>query len=216
MLSVSDTGSGMDRATIARVFEPFFTTKELGKGTGLGLATVQRIVEQSHGHITVDSAPGKGARFRVLLPATDDTQASPERVAEPANLDGSETILLVEQQDDVRRAAARVLRRRGYLVLEARSVREALITCESSRDPIHLLLTDVAAHHASAHELAARLRALRPTMQVLVMSGHLDSAATQPSADDIPQHFLSKPFTAEGLSRRVREVLEGAPRALLH
>lgn len=215
MLSVSDTGSGMDASTLEQIFEPFFTTKELGKGTGLGLATVQSIVKQSEGHIAVESELSQGTRFKVLFPATDDVQAQGEAAQAPISLDGSETILLVEPQDDVRRAAAHVLRRRGYLVLEARNPREALLTCESARTPIHLLLTDMVMPPVSGHELAERLRALRPTMQVLVMSGYLEGAVLG-TDDQSAEHYLRKPFTAEGLSRRVREVLEGSERHTLH
>ncbi|HET9934373.1 MAG TPA: response regulator [Polyangiaceae bacterium] len=216
MLTVSDTGVGMDSATIARIFEPFFTTKEFGKGTGLGLATVESIVKQSHGHLRVDSALGKGTRFGIILPATEEAASSVNTLGPPMKLEGSETILLVEQQEEVRRAAAQVLRRRGYRVFEARGAREALILCESSPEPIDLLLTDVASP-PSGHQLPARLRALQPALRVLLMSGQMDAAATQPrGGDGAQEYFLQKPFSAEGLLRRVREVFDDTLRHALN
>ncbi|MFZ5896130.1 MAG: response regulator [Myxococcota bacterium] len=212
-LSISDTGSGMDRETQARIFEPFFTTKEQGKGTGLGLATVFGIIKQSGGHLDVESELGRGTRFDVFLPTTDESHTSVAEPVAPVTLDGNETILLVEDQDEVRLAAASVLRRRGYRVIEARNAGEALLHCERAPTTIDLMLTDMVMPQLSGRELADRLRALRPDMGVLFMSGY-----SEHSGGVLPKgtQYMQKPFTPDSLARRVRETLDLLRPRMLH
>jgi two-component system, cell cycle sensor histidine kinase and response regulator CckA len=209
MLAVGDTGVGVDAATKARIFEPFFTTKEQGKGSGLGLATVYGIVKQSGGYIWVYSEVGHGTVFKVYFPVAE-SPAGPAR-------DGSgggdpkkqawETVLLVEDEDAVRALAREVLRRQGYIVLEARHGVDALRLAERHPDEIQLMITDVIMPHMSGRELAERLCAARPTMKVLFMSGYTDHAlmnrALTPGSS-----LLQKPFTPETFARKVRQVLD--------
>jgi two-component system, cell cycle sensor histidine kinase and response regulator CckA len=216
MLAVADTGEGMDEATRSRIFEPFFTTKEQGKGSGLGLATVYGIVTQSGGHVRVYSEPGHGTVFKVYLPQAEAT-TTPQVVDRdhPAEKKrGWETVLLVEDESAVRALAREVLRRHGYVVLEARHGVDALRLAERHPDNIHLMITDVVMPHMGGRELAERLVAVRPKMKVLFMSGYTDQAVmhrhlTPGSA------FLQKPFTPEGFARKVRSVLDTAPSAKL-
>jgi hypothetical protein len=210
MLAVSDTGQGMDAATRARIFEPFFTTKEQGKGIGLGLATVYGIVKQSGGYIWVYSEPGHGTVFKVYLPPSD-VAASALRPVEPASESekhrGWETVLLVEDEDAVRALAREVLRRQGYVVLEARHGLDALRVAERHQDPIHLLVTDVVMPHMSGRDLARRLAGARPNMKLLFISGYTDHAVVH--RDLTPgSAFLQKPFTPENFAQKVRSVLD--------
>jgi PAS domain S-box-containing protein len=207
MLAVSDTGIGMDRETQARIFEPFFTTKEPGKGTGLGLSTTFGIVKQSGGSIFVYSEPGEGSVFKVYFPRATASETPARRPSTPTSLRGTETILLVEDQDDVRKVAREILRRYGYHVLEARNAGEALLTCERHPRNIHLLLTDVVMPQMSGPELAERLAKLRPTMKVLFMSGYAEGAAVYHGILDSGLAYLQKPIVPETLALRVREVL---------
>lgn len=207
-LRVIDSGSGMDKTTQARIFDPFFTTKEQGKGTGLGLSTVFGIVQQAGGHIVVNSEPGRGTTFEIFLPETEAPTDRPGLLASSASVRGWETILLVEDEDQVRAIAGGILRRHGYQVIEARNAGEALLACESMTAPIHLLLTDVVMPLVSGPELARRLVSAYPELKVLCMSGYTDDAAVRHGviADEI--EYLQKPFTVDSLTRKVRAVLD--------
>jgi PAS domain S-box-containing protein len=208
MLAVSDTGTGIDKATLERIFEPFFTTKERGKGTGLGLSTVFGIVQQAHGSVWVYSEPGKGTTFKVYLPRVDDAVDSP-RVPEAATTRrGSETILLVEDDDQVRAVARDILGRHGYRVIEARHAGEALLHTERHPGRIHLLLTDVVMPQMSGPELAKRLVGIRPDMKVLCMSGYTDDSIVRHGVLESRVAYIQKPITPEVLTARVREVLD--------
>ncbi|HEY7547619.1 MAG TPA: PAS domain S-box protein [Blastocatellia bacterium] len=207
MLTVSDTGSGMDDETRLRIFEPFFTTK--GRGSGLGLSTVYGIVRQSGGNIMVQSEVGRGTRFTIYLPRVDERA---EKLATTSRgvdmLRGSETILLVEDSRIIRDMACEALRLCGYAVVAASGSGEALLMCERHESPIHLLLTDVVMPHLSGPELAERLTRVRPEMKVLYMSGYTDNELARHGIVDTDVAFIQKPFTPTSLSLKVREVLD--------
>jgi CheY-like chemotaxis protein len=208
-LVVSDTGVGMSEAVKARIFEPFFTTKEMGKGTGLGLATVYGVVEQSGGYIDVKSAPGCGTTFQVCLPATAEVcqaQPEPDDKADPR---GSETVLLVEDENAVRSLTGRILRGCGYAVLEAAHPAEAVALCEQYPEVIHLLVSDVVMPGLGGRELAERLCRLRPEMKTLFMSGYTDDTVVRLGVQAAEVNFLQKPFLPVELTRKVRKVLDG-------
>jgi len=209
LLSIADNGSGMDQATRSRIFEPYFTTKGNGRGTGLGLSTVYGIVQQCGGSIWVDSQPGKGTMFRIYLPeAQKELPLEAARsVPEPA-LRGSETILLVEDEDQVRSLAREILQRNGYRVLGLRSAGEALLTSEQYPGEIQLLLSDVVMPQMSGRQLANRLRAQRPSMKVLLMSGYGNDALPSDNAREGGLALIAKPLTPYALSHKVREVLD--------
>jgi two-component system, cell cycle sensor histidine kinase and response regulator CckA len=204
VLSVSDDGEGMDETVRRRLFEPFFTTKEVGKGTGLGLSTVYGIVQQSRGAITVDSQVGKGSTLRVYLPA----RKAPVPAGEPASPDplrGSETILVVEDQDDVRKLIVQILRAHGYRVLEAANGYQALDEAARHPEVLHLMITDVVMPGMPGPELARRLASVHPGTRVLFTSGYSETRNGLESS--LP--YIAKPFTPASLVGKVREVLAG-------
>jgi two-component system, cell cycle sensor histidine kinase and response regulator CckA len=207
MLAVSDTGMGMDSETKSHIFEPFFTTKESNKGTGLGLATVYGIVKQSDGYITADSEPGRGTTIKIYLPRVDELvdRAKPFEAVE---YEGSETILLVEDEEDVKKLAARWLEAKGYTVLTASNGPHALEIAERHSGTIDLLVTDmIMPHGLNGRELAERLQNLRPGIRALFISGYAAGLATN-AVMDSDVKLLQKPFTSESLARKVREVLQ--------
>ncbi|MFB3915668.1 MAG: PAS domain S-box protein [Terriglobales bacterium] len=207
VLTVSDTGHGMSEDIRSRIFEPFFTTKE--KGTGLGLSTVYGIVKQSGGYIWVYSEPGRGASFKVYLPRVDEAPDIPSfRSPDDSPYRGTETILLLEDEDGVRALVRQMLQQHGYKVLEASNAGEALILCERHRGPLHLLVTDVVLTQISGPEIAKRLLALRPDMRVLYMSGYTEDAIVQHGVLRPGIEFVQKPFTAQLLASKVRAVLD--------
>jgi PAS domain S-box-containing protein len=213
MLAVHDTGHGIDAATKSRLFEPFFTTKEQGKGTGLGLATVYGIVKQSGGYVIVESEPGNGAAFKVFL---NRLEAGVEEVEGILRIDderprGSETVLLVEDEEVVRNLVREILEGNGYTVLEARNGAEALELGRQFTSPIHLLVTDVVMPKMSGRELAERLVTIHRETRVLYMSGYTDGAIGQHGVLDPHTELLQKPFTFEALAQKVRKVLDAPP-----
>ena len=214
MLAVSDTGAGMDEPTRSRVFEPFFTTKEPGKGTGLGLATVYGIVKQSGGDIRLYSEVGAGTTFKIYLPRVAEAVSAPDPGAGlPATMPrGDETVLLVEDEPEVRDLAREILEGSGYHVLQACDPQDAVLMAERHAGPIHLLLTDVIMPRQSGRALVERLRPLRPEMQVLYMSGYTNEAIVRHGVLDPDTQFIQKPFTPAGLGHKVRAAIDGAPR----
>ncbi|WP_291272647.1 ATP-binding protein [Geothrix sp.] len=215
MLAVSDTGHGMDKETQGRIFEPFFTTKERGKGTGLGLATVFGIVKQSGGHIWLYSEPGVGTTFKIYFPEIQrehQSHAGPELPA-AADEGGSETILLVEDEDQVRSVTGTILRQAGYTVLEARNGAEAEALCAQCMDEIHLLLTDVIMPGMNGRQVSERVTSAHPNLAVLFMSGYTDDAILRHGVLEANVPFLQKPFTPAKLRMKVREaLLRAAPK----
>src|SRR5436309_2998798 len=208
VLRVTDTGAGMDAATLERAFEPFFTTKPRGKGTGLGLATVYGIVRQSGGHVDVESTPGAGTTFRIYLPRV--VEAADQRVegavAAPAR--GAETVLVVEDDAHVRLLARKVLEQAGYRVLVAAGGKEALAAAEAHEGPIDLLMTDVVMPEMSGRTLTRRLTQRHPGLKVLYMSGYSDADIAQHGVFEAGIPFIKKPFTPSLLTQKLREVLD--------
>jgi len=213
LLVVTDTGSGMDAGTLAHIFEPFFTTKERGKGTGLGLATVYGIVKQSNGYIGVDSAPGKGTSFQIYLPRHAGQPPVEEQKPDSADkLRGSETILLVEDSEPLRKLARTYLESSGFTVLSAESGEDALEVATRFGGLLDLLLTDVVMPGMNGRVLAEHLLPRQPGMNVLYMSGYTDSFIAGHGVLDPGIHLLHKPFTEEVLLRKVRDVLDAGKR----
>jgi PAS domain S-box-containing protein len=211
MLAVSDTGCGMTEEIMKHAFEPFFTTKEVGQGTGIGLATVFGIVKQSGGHIWLYSEVGHGTTFKIYLPAVEDKAASTRLSAIPAPaLNGSETILIVEDEEAVRRLTRVGLVTYGYTVLEATDVQHAITICKDRPGIIHLLISDVVMPGMGGRQLAKLITDLRPNMRVLFVSGYTDDAVVRHGVLEADVAFLQKPFSMEKLCRRVRTLLDGA------
>jgi PAS domain S-box-containing protein len=209
-LAVTDTGSGMEPEVQARIFEPFFTTKPVGQGTGLGLSTVYGIVKQSDGFVWCYSEPGQGTTFKIYLPGAGARSLPLEPAGPPTELrGGSETILVVEDEDVVRALACRGLREQGYTVLEARHGREALDRVEEGRHVIDLVISDVVMPELNGRELGSRLTALQPELPVLYMSGYTGDDVIQRGLLEPGVPFQQKPFTPQGLARKVREMLDG-------
>jgi CheY-like chemotaxis protein len=209
MLRVTDTGTGIDPEIQSQIFEPFFTTKERDKGTGLGLATVYGVVKQSGGYIAVDSEKGKGASFSVYLPRLEQPVADPVApvAVAPMNTRGTETILLVEDAEPLRKLAEMFLKESGYRILSAADGQQALQTARQHPGPIHLLLTDVVMPGMNGRVLGERLAPSQPGMKVLYMSGYADSFIAGHGVLESGTHLLHKPFTQETLTCKVRELL---------
>jgi two-component system cell cycle sensor histidine kinase/response regulator CckA len=211
-IRVRDTGTGMDAETRLHIFEPFFTTRELGKGTGLGLATVYGIVKQSGGFIWVESEPGQGTEFTVDLPQVDVVGGEAETGADArAGPVGTETVLVVEDEPQVLTVTREALRSHGYTVLEAEDAEVALRVARGSGRTIDLLLTDVVMPGISGGQLAERLTAERPDLRVLFMSGYTDDALSPHGVLRPGVHYLQKPFSPDVLAQKVREVLDLPP-----
>jgi signal transduction histidine kinase len=208
-LSVTDTGTGMDAETQARIFEPFFTTKESGKGTGLGLSTVHGIVKQNGGHLEVYSELGRGTTFKVYLPRSQKSGQTSKIIrpqSKPAR--GSETILVAEDSESVRKLMKEILRSCGYQVLEADEGSRALDVCDRHEGPIHLLVTDTVMPGMSGPELAQHVRRKKPGIRILLTSGYTERGMSNHGLPEQGHPFLEKPFTVESLTHKVREVLD--------
>jgi CheY-like chemotaxis protein len=213
LVSVSDTGHGMEPAVLEHIWEPFFTTKEKGKGTGLGLNTVQRVIRESGGDIWAETAPGLGTTFTICLPraapGSDGVDFQP--LAEPVPA-GNETVLVVEDEDSVRLLLTQILRRRGYQVLEASSGAEALSIFERQAGEIHMVLTDMVMPAMTGRELANRLAQIQPDVKVIFMSGYTDDVLVRTGALGPGMSFLQKPLRSEALAAKVREALDSPAR----
>jgi PAS domain S-box-containing protein len=211
LLSVSDTGTGIEKETLAHIFEPFFTTKAVPQGTGLGLSMVYGIVEQCRGRITVDTEPGKGTTFGIYFPRVEGPAAGSGEGGAGSERRGSELVLLVEDQPDVRGLTKAALLSFGYEVAEAADGAEALAWLETHPETVHLLLTDVVLPGINGRQLASRARELRPGIRVLYMSGYTDDMIVRRGVLDADVSYLAKPFKLEALASKVRQVLEAAP-----
>jgi CheY-like chemotaxis protein len=213
-LTVSDTGCGMDAATQARIFEPFFTTREQGKGTGLGLATVYGTIEQTGGMISVESEPEHGTRFHLYIPQMQEALAPLAPIPRDVGvIGGSETLLLVEDQNEIRSLLSQILASEGYTVLTAPNGREALLLAQNHTGPIDLMITDIVMPQMSGHELARAMKDRRPEMKILYMSGYADRSRAPAEFDPASFAYLEKPFSPDVMMREVRAILD-APEVL--
>jgi two-component system cell cycle sensor histidine kinase/response regulator CckA len=215
LIEVADTGIGIPGSNLARIFDPFFSTKELGSGTGLGLSTVYGIVKQTGGFVFVDSQPSRGAVFEIYLPrhqATDgsmNVRPDPNEPSAVKDLTGCGTVLLVEDEDPVRKFGARALRNKGYKVIEAESGEAALEVIHSTAEKIDLLITDVVMPHLDGPGLARKVREISSDIKVIFMSGYAEDAFRQRLGSDSDIAFLSKPFSLKQLAAKVKEVIGG-------
>jgi CheY-like chemotaxis protein len=208
MLAVTDTGVGMDEKTKSQVFEPFFTTKQMGRGTGLGLSTVYGIIKQSGGNIWIYSEPGIGTTFKVYLPRTNEAPAESSDAREPGrHPTGTETILVVEDEDGVRGLIRGVLQMAGYTVIDTSDVDEAIAICADTNRVIHLLLTDVVMPKMGGKQLAERVTRTRPDIKVVFMSGYTDNAIVHHGVLDAGTAFIEKPISPHLLLERLRHYL---------
>jgi nitrogen-specific signal transduction histidine kinase len=207
MLSVSDNGMGMDKETQSRIFEPFFTTKEKGKGTGLGLSTVYGIVKQSGGYVMVQSEERRGTTFQIYLPRVDGVAEKHAAPVAHAALGGTETVLLVEDEESVRQLVRETLDAKGYTVLEAENGEAGVAAAAQHDGPIALVITDVVMPGMGGRELVKNLVQTRPETKVLYLSGYTEDAILSEGTIENGAAFLQKPFTLQNLSRKVREVL---------
>jgi CheY-like chemotaxis protein len=208
-IAVSDTGSGMDAATLAHIFEPFFTTKGPDKGTGLGLSVVHGIVKQSGGRIDVYSEVGLGTTFKIYVPRSEDDEAPLSRmISSMPKRRGTETVLLVEDEAGVRSLARLILQRQGYTVLDAKNGEEAILLSQNFPGTIHIMVTDTVMPKMSGWQLSQRLSPTRPKMKVLFLSGYTDDAVVHHGIIDPDTPFLQKPFTSEALANKVRDLLD--------
>jgi CheY-like chemotaxis protein len=207
-VSVSDTGTGIDKETLAKIFEPFFTTKDEGRGTGLGLSTVYGIVSQIGGAIRAYSEPGVGTTMRVLLPAAEEKAASNPAATENAAQRGTETVLLVEDDETVLTLCSTVLQTHGYKVLEADGARDAIEIARTYREPIHLLVSDVVMPATNGPALAVEIRDARPGIRTLFMSGYTEETMEHHGFSSQNAGFIQKPFSASALARKVRQILD--------
>ncbi len=208
MLAVCDTGHGIDDSVRQHIFEPFFTTKGIAKGTGLGLATVYGIVKQSGGNIEVESKLGVGTTFRIYLPRVAEQSEAEVKDTSAELLAGTETILLVEDEELVRNLSREILETCGYTVIEARNGLEALEICENGDCKIDLLMTDVVMPQMGGRELAEKIKEKLLNIQILFTSGYTDNAMVRPGVIETSANFIQKPFTFDALARKVREVLD--------
>lgn len=209
MLTVADTGCGMDEQTLENIFEPFYTTKELGRGTGLGLSTVYGIVKQHGGNIWAYSEPGMGSTFKVYLPVSEERTLTPEQTSQPcSDKGGSENILLVEDNRQVRELAFTVLKQQGYTVLAAETGQEAISLINSCSKEVHMLLTDVVMPEIDGKQLFERLRSIYPDLKVIYMSGYPETVIARHGMMEGGVNFISKPFSIKALAAKVREVLD--------
>jgi two-component system cell cycle sensor histidine kinase/response regulator CckA len=210
MLEMTDSGHGIDKATLSHIFEPFFTTKEPGKGTGLGLSIVYGIVEQSGGRIAVESEPGRGTSFRIYLPRFEGAEPG-EGASKPqaaTSLEGSELILVVEDDANIRTAISEMLKMKGYRVLAVENGAAALEICRNLPEKIDLLVTDLLMTGMNGRDLAEKLRGIRPGIPALFVSGYAAADMASDGPDGIAHNFLQKPFTPEGLLAKVREAID--------
>jgi CheY-like chemotaxis protein len=211
MVSVTDTGTGMSKEVREKVFEPFFTTKEKGKGTGLGLPSVYGIIRQSGGFVWVYSEPGQGTTFKVYLPKSEERAAGPIRTPSENRKVGSETILVVEDDVEVRAVATRILRRNGYRVLEAENGADALRVCEGELEPVDLIITDIVMPEMNGPELAQKIRETQPDARILFTSGYTEDAVVRQSFLAPGESFIEKPFTPALLAQKARDILAPEP-----
>ncbi|MGA7931116.1 MAG: ATP-binding protein, partial [Candidatus Sulfotelmatobacter sp.] len=210
MLSVADTGTGMDKETLSHIFEPFFTTKEEGKGTGLGLSTTYGIVRQSGGHVTVTSVPGKGSTFRIYLPKLpDSSDIVPEPTQAQSNRPRRQTVLVVEDDNALRRLMMKVLDGAGFQVVEAKDGEQAVEICKSWAEPIDVVVSDLAMPKLTGLQLKEIVAGLRPTVKFLLISGYAEDVIEDPTILRADTNFLEKPFLPDELLLKVREVLRG-------